>query len=60
MKKETFYSLCLWLCKNTALKDSHNILITEQVAMFLWIINFDASIGDTAERFQHSTETVSR
>ena len=60
MQKDTFYSLCLWLRKNSDLEDSQHILIEEQVAMFLWIINFDASMALAAERFQHSTEPVSR
>lgn len=60
MKKETFNKLCLWLRKNTDLKDSRYILLDEQVAMFLWIINHNESIEKTAERFQHSMEPVSR
>ena len=60
IKKETFNKLCLWQRKSTALKDSCNILIPKQVAIFLWIINFDASIWETGERFQHSTRTISR
>jgi hypothetical protein len=49
--KETFNCLCLWLRKNSDLVDTCYILINEQVAMFLWIINFDVSIEATAERF---------
>ena len=60
MKKETFTALCLWLRKNSDLKDTRHVLIEEQLAMFLWAINFDASVATIAERFQHSTETISR
>jgi hypothetical protein len=60
MKRDTFKSLCLWLRRNTALQDSRNVLIEEQVAMFLWTVNFDASTIAVAERFQHSRETIHR
>ena len=60
IKKETFNKLCQWLRSNTDLKDSRNVLIKEQVAIFLWIINFNASMPQTAERFQHSLRTISR
>jgi hypothetical protein len=60
MKKATFCELCLWLRRNGNLKDSRFILIEEQVAMFLWTINYSASTRVVAERFQHSTEPVSR
>ena len=60
IRKDTFNQLCLWLCRNASLKDSRHILIKEQVAIFLWIINFSASIPSTAERFQHSQETISQ
>jgi hypothetical protein len=32
MKRDTFFKLCLWLRKNSTLKDSRHILIEEQVA----------------------------
>jgi hypothetical protein len=60
IKKKTFESLCLWLRRNTALQSSRNVLVEEQVAMFLWTINFDASSTTVAERFQHSGETIHR
>jgi hypothetical protein len=60
MQKETFDQLCLRLRRNAGLKDSRHILVDQQVAIFLWIINYSASITATAERFQHSTETISR
>lgn len=60
MKRDTFSELYLWLRKKSNLKDSRYILIEEQVAMFLWTINYSASMRVVAERFQHSTEPVSR
>jgi hypothetical protein len=59
MKSNTFKTLCDWLETNTPLRSSRHITIKEQVAIFLWIINFDSSIWQTAERFQHSTKTIS-
>ena len=60
MRKDTFNQLCLWLRDHTSLRDTRHLLIEQQVAVFLWIINFSASIPSTAERFQHSWETISR
>jgi hypothetical protein len=60
MKKETFTSLCSWLQINGGLENTRNVLVEEQVAIFLWIINFNTSMSIVAERFQHSTETISR
>jgi hypothetical protein len=60
MKKETFTQLCQWFRKNGHLTDSREIKIEQQVAQFLWIINYSASIDATAERFRVSTEPVSR
>jgi hypothetical protein len=44
MKSNTFKTLCDWLETNTPLRSSRHITIKEQVAIFLWIINFDSSI----------------
>jgi hypothetical protein len=60
MKRETFLELCNWLQIHTDLTPSRNISVQEQVAMFLWTINYSASNAVVAERFQHSGETVSR
>ena len=60
MKSDTFDRLCLWPRKNGGLINGRKVLIKEQVAIFLWIIKFDASIEETAEQFQHSSETISR
>jgi hypothetical protein len=60
MKKETFLLLCDWLENNTELKSTWRTSIQEQVAMFLWTINYSASSRQVKERFQHSVETISR
>lgn len=60
MEKETFLKLCDWLEYNTALQSSRYMSIQEQVAMFLWTINYSASNRQVMERFQHSGETISR
>jgi hypothetical protein len=60
MQKGTFQALCTRLRKDRALKDSHYIRIEEQVAMFLWTLNYSASSRTVAERFQHSREPISR
>ena len=43
MKRETFIELCDWLEVNTDLKARGNISVQEQVAMFLWTLNYSAS-----------------
>ena len=60
MRKETFFLLCDWLETNTKLRAIWRTSIQEQVAMFLWTINFGASARQVKERFQHSQETISR
>jgi hypothetical protein len=60
MRKETFFELCTWLEANTELRPTWRTTVQEQVAMFLWIINYSASSRQVIERFQHSPETVSR
>ena len=59
MRKETFLMLCLWLEENTELKSTWHTAIQEQMAMFLWTINYSASSRQVIEQFQHSGETVS-
>ena len=58
MQKETFLLLCKWLDINTPLTSSWRTSIREQVAMFLWTVNYSASQRQVAERFQHSGQTV--
>ena len=60
MQRATFCKLCDWLKVNTPLKASRYISIQEQVAMFLWTINYSASNRQVIERFQHSGETISQ
>lgn len=51
MEKVTFLKLCDWLECNTALQSLRYIGIQEQVAMFLWTINYLASNRQVMERF---------
>jgi hypothetical protein len=62
MKRETFFKLCKWVEANNQVHLVRGTSITtkEQVAMFLWTINYSASNRVVQERFQHSGETVSR
>jgi hypothetical protein len=60
MQKDTFYKLCDWLEANTSLQSSRRTSVRDQVAMFLWTINYSASNRQVMERFQHSGETISR
>jgi hypothetical protein len=62
MKRETFFKLCEWVEANNQVHLVRGTSITtrEQVAMFLWTINYSASNRVVQERFQHSGETVSR
>ena len=60
MKKETFNELCNWLKVYTELTPQRVISVEEQVAMFLWTINYSASVRQVEERFQHSTDSISR
>jgi hypothetical protein len=60
MQKETFFKLCDWLESNTDIESLRYISVQEQVAMFLWTINFSVSNKQVMERFQHSGEIVSR
>lgn len=59
MKKETFKKLCNWFRKRKLLSDSCYVLIEQQVAQFLWIINYGASLDATSERFRISRELTS-
>jgi hypothetical protein len=60
MKPDTFKQLCRWMRINGHLKDSREALIEQQVAMFLWTINFNSSNYTTAERWGLTTEPISR
>jgi hypothetical protein len=60
MKKETFQKLCSWCQMKGGLKESRIVPIEQQVAQFLWILNYSASYDSTAERFSITKEPVSR
>ncbi|XP_059635413.1 uncharacterized protein LOC132277592 [Cornus florida] len=59
MYPEVFRTLCSTL-KGIGLKDSKFLTIYEQVAIFLLTLSHNQRNRVVAERFQHSTETISR
>lgn len=60
MQKPTFLALCGWLEEHTNVASSRYVDIKEQVAMFLFTMNFAASNREVCERFQRGNATVSR
>ena len=42
MTKEVFDMLYMWFGSHGGLTNSRHLMIEEQVAMFLWTVNFDA------------------
>ena len=60
MSRGTFLSLCQLFRQRNLLKDTRNTGVEQQVAQFIWIINYSASFDATAERFRISKEPVSR
>ncbi|CAH9110733.1 unnamed protein product [Cuscuta epithymum] len=59
MDKHVFRSLCEEL-KRTATKDSKYLSVQEQLAIFLLIISHNGRQRYAADRFQHSTDTISK
>ncbi|XP_059635842.1 protein ALP1-like [Cornus florida] len=59
MYPEVFRTLCSTL-KGIGLKDSKFLTVYEQVAIFLLTLSHNQRNRVVAERFQHSTETISR
>ena len=60
MQKDTFLKLCLWLKKGGHLKESRLVGVEQQVAMFLWVVNYGALTLSTCERFRISAEPLHR
>jgi hypothetical protein len=58
MKRETFLELCNWLKTRGGLITDRKVSVEMQVAMFLWTLNYSASVRQVEERFQISTETI--
>ncbi|KAL4302428.1 hypothetical protein GQ457_10G020700 [Hibiscus cannabinus] len=59
MKKYIFLNFCDRLKVDKLLEDEKKVSVEEAVAMFLFIIGQNATQRLIADRFQHSTETVS-
>jgi hypothetical protein len=51
IKQETFYELCHWLKVNAGLRPGQKVLVELQAAMFLWTLNYSASVRTVKERF---------
>ncbi|RZB70511.1 hypothetical protein D0Y65_035471 [Glycine soja] len=60
MKKLVFLELCDILETKYNLKKTRNVNIYEQVGLFLYMLSLPSSIHNYEERFQHSSETISR
>ncbi|XP_028762826.1 protein ALP1-like [Neltuma alba] len=60
MERACFISLCNELRTKGYLEDSRGVMLEEKVAMFLYIIGHNLRQRVVSDRFQHSTETISR
>ncbi|CAN0872727.1 hypothetical protein LINGRAHAP2_LOCUS10196 [Linum grandiflorum] len=60
MDKSTFLRFCEELKEHGGLTSSRNVIIEEQVAIFLRVITHMEDSRDNAEIFQHSTATISK
>ncbi|KAG8370215.1 hypothetical protein BUALT_Bualt14G0093900 [Buddleja alternifolia] len=62
MDRRTFVKLCQILCERHYLEDNteRRVSIEEVVAIFLYTIGHNQRQRVSAERFQHSTETINR
>ncbi|KAG8379496.1 hypothetical protein BUALT_Bualt07G0094500 [Buddleja alternifolia] len=62
MDRRTFVKLCQVLCERHYLEDNteRRVSIEEAVAIFLYTVGHNQRQRVSAERFQHSTETINR
>ncbi|XP_031387300.1 protein ANTAGONIST OF LIKE HETEROCHROMATIN PROTEIN 1-like [Punica granatum] len=61
MNPHVFHNLCDTLRANCGIRNSRNgMTVEEMVGMFLMVVAHSTRLVVVAERFQHSTETVSR
>ncbi|CAI0383664.1 unnamed protein product [Linum tenue] len=60
MDKRTFVSLCEELKRYGGLESTKNVTVEEQVAIFMKVVGHSWTTRDGAERFQHSTATISK
>ena len=58
MDKETFLNLYDHLKRHENLQDTLLMIVEETVTMFLLIVRHNVRMNVVANRFQHSTETV--
>jgi len=60
MPLETFMNLREWCLSHQVLAHTRVVTVDEQLAIFLCIVSGNWSNRATAERFQHSGDTISR
>ncbi|XP_038699618.1 uncharacterized protein LOC119996910 [Tripterygium wilfordii] len=60
LNKVSFIQLCEELRSRNLLDDSRTVYLEEKVAIFLYIIGHNIRHRVASDRFQHSTETISR
>ena len=60
MNKVAFFKLLEKLVQKTPLKDSRHVNVEEQLAIFLYACTTNLSSKKLAERFQRSTQTISK
>ncbi|KAL7193268.1 hypothetical protein ACSBR2_024975 [Camellia fascicularis] len=60
MEREVFYQLCDLLHTKYGLETGRKVSVHEQVAIFLYIVGGDIRNRNAQERFQHSSETISK
>ncbi|CAN0904808.1 hypothetical protein LINGRAHAP2_LOCUS23308 [Linum grandiflorum] len=59
MDKPTFWRFCKELKEHGGLTSTRNVIVEEQVAIFLRVVTHMDANRDNAEIFQHSTTTKS-
>ncbi|CAN1315266.1 hypothetical protein LINPERPRIM_LOCUS29644 [Linum perenne] len=60
MDKKMFKYFCKELKEHGGLSSSKNVIVEEQVAIFLRVLTHSNTARDGAELFQHSTATISK
>jgi hypothetical protein len=60
INKHTFFLLLRALVSASGFRDSRHVSIEEKLAIFLYAGRTNLSTRQLAERFQHSTDTISR
>lgn len=59
MMQDVFKVLCGHL-RTVGLRDTRNVAVEEQLAIFIWIMRHNVGVRLAGHRFQHSEDTISR